>query len=62
MDAMQRGFARVATQVGVYALVTHAKNDAAAGFYRRYGFMALPSSPPTLYLPMATIAGLYAGS
>lgn len=59
LDAMHRCFARVATQVAVYALVTHAKNEAAAGFYRRYDFASLPSAPLTLFLPMATIADLF---
>lgn len=61
LDAMHRCFTRVATQVAVYALVTHAKSEAAAGFYRRYDFISLPSAPLTLFLPMATIAGLFAG-
>lgn len=60
LDAMHRCFTRVATQLAVYALVTHAKNEAAAGFYRRYDFIPLPATPLTLFLPMATIAGLFA--
>lgn len=60
LDAMHRCFTRVASQMAVYALVTHAKNDAAAAFYRRYDYMPLPASPLTLFLPMATIAELFA--
>lgn len=59
MDAMHRCFTRVASQMGVHALVTHAKNDTAAAFYRRYDFVSLPATPLTLFLPMSTIAGLY---
>lgn len=60
VDAMQRCFTRVASQMAIYALVTHAKNDAAAAFYRRYEFIPLPATPLTLFLPMATIAELFA--
>jgi hypothetical protein len=35
-----------------------AKDDAAAAFYRHHGFMALPDSPLTLFLPLATIQPL----
>ena len=59
MDAMHRCFTRVASQMAIYALVTHAKNNAAAEFYRRYDFLSLPSTPLTLYLPMATIAAVF---
>ena len=31
-----------------------AKDEAAAGFYRHHGFIALPDSPLTLFLPLAT--------
>ena len=61
MDAMHRCFTRVASQMALYALVTHAKNDGVAAFYRRYDFRPLPSAPLTLFLPMGTIARLYEG-
>ena len=38
----------------VFALLVDAKNDAAAAFYRRYGFQPLTGQPLTLFLPMAT--------
>jgi ribosomal protein S18 acetylase RimI-like enzyme len=59
LDAMHRCFTRVASQMAIYALVTHAKSDMAAAFYRRYDFVSLPSAPLTLFLPMGTIARLY---
>jgi ribosomal protein S18 acetylase RimI-like enzyme len=59
VDAMQRCFTRVASQVAVYALVTHAKNEVAAAFYRRYEFIPLPATPLTLFLPMATVGELF---
>lgn len=38
----------------VFALLVDARNDDAAGFYRRFGFQPLASQPRTLFLPMAT--------
>jgi len=32
-----------------------AKDEAAAAFYRHHGFTALPDSPLTLFLPLATV-------
>lgn len=49
---MQRA-ARVADQIGGYALFVDAKDAAVAGFYQRYGFAALPDTPLTLCLPFA---------
>lgn len=40
----------VAAAVGVRALVTHAKNAQAAGFYRRFGFEASPLNDLQLML------------
>jgi len=59
MDAMHRCFTRVASQLALYALVTHAKSEAVAAFYQRYDFRPLPTAPLTLFLPMGTIARLY---
>lgn len=39
-----------ATEVGGRAVVVHAKDEAAAGFYRRFGFTPLPGNPHHLYL------------
>jgi hypothetical protein len=35
-----------------------AKDDKAAAFYGPHGFIALQSDPLTLFLPLATAAGL----
>jgi hypothetical protein len=32
-----------------------AKDEAAVAFYRHHGFIALPESPRTLFLPLATV-------
>jgi len=37
-----------------FALLVDAKNDLAAGFYRRYGFRPIAGKPRTLFLPLAT--------
>jgi hypothetical protein len=34
--------------------MVEAKDKAAADFYRHHGFIALPDSPLTLFLPLAT--------
>jgi GNAT superfamily N-acetyltransferase len=39
-------------QVGAYALLVDAKNDAARVFYQHYGFVVCADSPMTLYLPL----------
>mgnify|MGYP003382043943 FL=1 len=42
------------SEVAAYALMVDAKDDVAASFYRHHGFIALPDSPRTLFLPLAT--------
>jgi hypothetical protein len=37
-----------------------AKDESAASFYARYDFIALPSNPLRLFLPVATVAQLFA--
>lgn len=39
-------------QVGAYALVVDAKDEAAKAFYLKYGFTAQIDSPMSLYLPL----------
>lgn len=39
------------SEIGAFALMVDAKDEAAATFYRHHGFMALPDSPLTLFLP-----------
>lgn len=41
-------------EVATYAIVVDAKDDRAASFYRKYGFIPFPSRPMRLFLPMAT--------
>lgn len=57
VDAMTRVRA-VAGQVGGYALFVDAKDMAAARFYSRYGFKAVPSDPLLLCIPIASIPAI----
>ena len=50
-DALDRS---ARSEIAAYALVVDAKDGEAAGFYLHHGFVALPSSPLTLFLPLAT--------
>lgn len=49
MDAIDRAL-RVLEHVGVHALFVDAKDERAAGFYRKYGFRPLPDQPLALVL------------
>ena len=51
-DALDRA---VRSEIAAYALMVDAKDEAAAAFYRHHGFIALPDSPRTLFLPLATV-------
>lgn len=50
-DALDRA---ARSEIAAFALMVDAKDEAAAVFYRHHGFMALPDSPLTLFLPLAT--------
>ena len=50
-DALDRA---ARSEIAAYALIVDAKDDIAAAFYRHHGFIALPESPHTLFLPWAT--------
>lgn len=45
----------VSALVGVRAMLVHAINDEAVSFYSRYGFVASPSGPYSLILPLEVI-------
>lgn len=42
-------------EIAAFALLVDAKDDTAAKFYRHHGFIVLPDSPLTLFLPLETI-------
>lgn len=57
MDAMHR--ALLATQViAVHAMIVDARDDVAAAFYRKYGFIPFPDDAQRLFLPMSTLRQL----
>jgi GNAT superfamily N-acetyltransferase len=47
--------AALATQIGIAGLFVDAKNEHAAAFYQRFGFVPLPSNPRRLFLPLETL-------
>jgi GNAT superfamily N-acetyltransferase len=51
-DALDRA---ARAEIAAYALMVDAKDETAAAFYRHHGFIALPDSPHTLFLPLATV-------
>jgi hypothetical protein len=40
-------------------VIVDAKDDSAAAFHKRYGFIELPKTPKRLFLPMATVGKLF---
>lgn len=50
-DALGRA---AGSEIAAFALMVDAKDEAAAEFYRHHGFIALPDTPSTLFLPLAT--------
>lgn len=54
LDALQRSL-NLSAGLGIHAVEVHAINDAAAAFYRKYGFTPLLDSPRHMYLPVTTI-------
>jgi predicted GNAT family N-acyltransferase len=59
MDALHRCLAG-SRQVASAAVIVDAKDEAAAVFYRKYGFLELPEAPSRLFLPMTTIERMFA--
>ncbi len=51
-DALERA---ARSEIAAFALVVDAKDEAAANFYKHHGFIALPDSPLSLFLPLATV-------
>ncbi|SMP78924.1 GNAT family N-acetyltransferase [Noviherbaspirillum suwonense] len=51
-DALDRA---ARSEIAAFALMVDAKDEAAAAFYGNHGFIALPDSPITLFLPLATV-------
>jgi len=58
MDALHRAL-QSSRQIASAAVVVDAKDNQAAAFYRKYGFIDLPKIEKRLFLPMGTIARLF---
>lgn len=54
-DALQRVL-QVSEHVGIHSVVVDAIDDAAAEFYKHYGFTVLPEQPLKLLMPLSTIS------
>jgi GNAT superfamily N-acetyltransferase len=53
-DALLRSL-NVAESVGARAVLVHAIDDGACGFYTKFGFLPFPTDPLTLVLPMESV-------
>jgi len=54
MNAMERS-ARISENAGLVGMFVDAKDDKAAHYYTKLGFIPLEKNQPLLYLPIATI-------
>lgn len=54
LNAMERP-ARISEDAGLVGMFVDAKDDKAAGYYRKFGFIPTENNPFVLYLPIATI-------
>jgi GNAT superfamily N-acetyltransferase len=59
VEAIRR-VALTATQIGIAGLFVDAKDDQAAAFYRKFGFVPLPSNACRLFLPLSTLLNVAA--
>lgn len=57
MDALARAH-KQSEQIASLAVVADAKDDAALGFYQKFGFAVLGNYPNRVFLPMGTIAAI----
>jgi len=57
VDALARSL-RASEAVPTQAVVVHAKDDAAAVYYKSFGFQPFPARPLDLFLPMASVAAV----
>ena len=53
-DALLRCL-NVSEAVGARAILVHAIDDDACGFYHKFGFLPFPTNPRTLVLPLDTV-------
>jgi predicted GNAT family N-acyltransferase len=58
LDALHRSWQQ-SGQVASAVLIVDAKDQAARKFYEHFEFISLPAAPSRLFLPMATIGGIF---
>ena len=58
MDALHRSL-ELSRQVASAGVIVDAKDDSAVSFYKKYGFLELPTVKRRLFLPMGTIERLF---
>ena len=58
MDALRRSLDS-SKQVASTGVIVDAKDESAAAFYRKYGFVELPKIAKRLFLPMGTVEQLF---
>ena len=58
MDALYRSF-ESSKQVASAGIIVDAKDETAAAFYRKYGFIELPKIEKRLFLPMGTVEQMF---
>ena len=54
VDALKR-VKTLSTQIGIFAVVVDAKDEKAASFYKKYGFIPFEIQTSALFLPMKSI-------
>lgn len=54
VDALRR-IQNASLQIGVYAVVVDAKNDAAKRFYQKFGFIPFQNLSMSLFIPLASL-------
>jgi len=59
MDALHRAL-QSSKEIASAAVVVDAKDHLALAFYKKYGFIDLPGIAGRLFLPMETIARMFA--
>jgi hypothetical protein len=55
VEAMRRTLA-VSENIGIIGFFVDAKHQGDREYYEQYGFIPLPDSPLSLFLPLATLA------
>jgi ribosomal protein S18 acetylase RimI-like enzyme len=58
VDALRKAFQN-SKHVASWAVIVDAKDEEAAGFYKRYGFISFLGRPNRLFLPMTSIQKMF---